>query len=379
MRDRYREAEAAGFRSSRVTQLGLDLRALENVERAARQIEKSLPSGPRAPAGGDTDAVLLESIFVAFPDRVAVRRAPGSDDFLLAGGRAARQSPASVVRNAALVVAVDAEERSGISGEGRQAAVLLRLLSEIKREWLEARFPAEISREACLTWNDRAGRVDEIARIRFGQIILEEKTRTASPSSEASRLLADAALARVESVFEDYGRARELQVRLSLLAGYSFAESPQDESGDMRTIVAEACAGKRSLRELAGSSLAESVLRRLNAQVRSLLDRETPERIELGGRKVKIHYAEGSAPWIEARIQDFFGLHSTPVICRGRQPLQLHLLAPNGRPVQVTQDLKGFWTNHYPGIRRELMRRYPKHRWPDPAALQQRGKQKPAR
>jgi ATP-dependent helicase HrpB len=379
MRDRFREAEATGFVPSRMTRLGLDPRAVESVGRAARQIEKFLASRPQTTPGDDTDAVLLESILMAFPDRVAARRAPGSDDFLLASGRTARQAPASVARNAALVVAVDAEERSGTGSEARQAAVLLRLVSEIRREWLEKRFPGEISHESRLTWNDRAGRVDEIARIRFGQIILKEKTQTASPSAEASRLLADAALPRIESIFGDYGRAREIQVRLSLLARHSLAEAPQDESGDMRTIVAEACAGKRSLRELAGMSLAQSVLCRLKAHMRSLMEHETPERIELDGRKVKIHYAEGSEPWIEARIQDLFGLHLTPVICRGRQPLQVHLLAPNGRPVQVTQDLNGFWTNHYPGIRRELMRRYPKHRWPEPATLLQRGKQKPAR
>jgi ATP-dependent RNA helicase HrpB len=377
MRDRFREAEAAGFRSSRVAQLGLDPRAVESVERAARQIEKSLSPGPPTHPG-DADTALLESVLMAFPDRVAARRAPGSDDFLLAGGGAARQSPASVVRNATLVAAVDAEERSGMPGEGRQSAVLLRLVSEIRREWLETRFPGEITRENCLAWNDRAGRVDEIARTRFGQIILEEKTRTASPSEEASRMLAEAALAVIESVFGDYDRAREIHARLSLLARYSLAEAPQEQGGDMRTIVAEACAGKRSLRELADISLAECVLRRLKAQERSFLERETPERIELSGRKVRVHYAEGSEPWIEARIQDFFGLYSTPAICRGRQLLQLRLLAPNGRPAQVTQDLNGFWTNHYPGIRRELMRRYPKHRWPDPATLLQRGK-KPAR
>jgi ATP-dependent helicase HrpB len=148
---------------------------------------------------------------------------------------------------------------------------------------------------------------------------------------------------------------------------------------DLRTIVAEACVGKHSLKELAGTSLVELVSRRLTSRQRALLEHEAPERIELGGRKVKVHYAEGSEPWIEARVQDFFGLHSAPAICRGRQRLLLHLLAPNGRAVQVTQDLEGFWTNHYPAIRRELMRRYPKHRWPDPAALvqtRQRGRNK---
>ncbi len=379
MRDRFHEAEATGFHPSRVTRLGLDPHAMDSVERAARQIERLFPRGASTHPGGDKDTILLESILMAFPDRVAARRATGSDDFLLASGRLARQSPASVVRNASLVVAVDAEERSsGTPGESRQPAVLLRLLSGIRREWLESRFPGEVVLETLLAWTDQAGRVDEIARTRFGQLILDEKTRTASPSSEASRVLAEGALARIESVFGDYDRAREIQARLSLLARHALAEPLHDREADMRMIVDEACTGKRSLRELAGTSLAELGLRRLTAQRRSLLERETPERIELGGRKLKIHYAEGSEPWIEARIQDFFGLRSAPLICRGRQPLQLHLLAPNGRPVQVTQDLSGFWTNHYPGIRRELMRRYPKHRWPDPATLLQRGKHKSA-
>ena len=380
MRDRFRKAEAAGFNSLRVAQLGLDPRAVETAERAARQIERLFPSrSQEPPPDGNTDEALLESILVAFPDRVAARRAPGSDELLLAGGGTARQSGASAVRNAALVVAVDAEERSGARGEGRQPAVLVRLVSEVRREWLARRFPEEISREGRLVWNDRAGRVDEIARIRFGQIILEEKVQTASPSNEASGLLAEAALARIDSVFGDYDRATEIQARLSLLARHSLSEAPREGSADMRAGVTEACAGKRSLRELANTSLAELVLRGLTARQRSLMERETPERIELGGRKVRVHYAEGTAPWIEARIQDFFGLHSAPAICRGRQGLQLHLLAPNGRAVQVTQDLKGFWTNHYPAIRRELMRRYPKHRWPDPAALVQRREPGPRR
>jgi ATP-dependent helicase HrpB len=380
MRDRFREAEAAGFHPNRMAQLGLDPRAVENVERAMRQIVRFFPAARQEPPPkAEVDTALLQSILMAFPDRVAARRAPGSDEWLMAGGRAARQSGASVVRNATLVVAVEAEERSGVAGEGRQAAVLLRLVSEVRREWLEERLPKEISREARLVWNEQAGRVDEVARIRFGQITLEQKVQTAAPSSEASHLVAEAALARIESVFGDYARATEIQARLSLLAGHTPSEAPQDRGADTRAMVAEACAGKRSLRELGETSLAELILRRLDARQRSLMERETPERIELGGRRMKVHYAEGSVPWIEARIQDFFGLHSVPIICRGRQQLQLHLLAPNGRAVQVTQDLDGFWTNHYPAIRRELMRRYPKHRWPDPATLLRRREQKRAK
>jgi ATP-dependent helicase HrpB len=94
------------------------------------------------------------------------------------------------------------------------------------------------------------------------------------------------------------------------------------------------------------------------------LDQLAPERIELlGGRQVKVHYETGKPPWIESRLQDFFGVRETPRI--GGIPVVAHLLAPNRRPVQVTSDLAGFWTRLYPQVRRELSRRYPKHKWPD--------------
>ena len=78
-----------------------------------------------------------------------------------------------------------------------------------------------------------------------------------------------------------------------------------------------------------------------------------------------MNYGIGKPPWIESRLQDFFGMTVTPKICAGRIALTVHLLAPNGRAVQVTQDLAGFWQNHYPAIRRELQRRYHRHAWPE--------------
>jgi ATP-dependent helicase HrpB len=66
---------------------------------------------------------------------------------------------------------------------------------------------------------------------------------------------------------------------------------------------------------------------------------------------------------VQSRLQDFFGLRDGPRL--GEQPLVLHLLAPNQRAVQVTTDLAGFWQRHYPELRRQLMRRYPRHAWPE--------------
>jgi ATP-dependent helicase HrpB len=78
-----------------------------------------------------------------------------------------------------------------------------------------------------------------------------------------------------------------------------------------------------------------------------------------------VRYERGKPPWIASRLQDFFGMKDTPRIARGRAALVVQLLAPNQRPVQTTTDLAGFWERLYPQVRRELMRRYPKHAWPE--------------
>src|SRR6202035_2875081 len=83
------------------------------------------------------------------------------------------------------------------------------------------------------------------------------------------------------------------------------------------------------------------------------------------GRQTKIHYESGKPPWIASRLQDFFGMRETPRLGRERTPVVVHLLAPNHRAVQTTTDLAGFWERLYPQVRRELMRRYPKHAWPE--------------
>jgi ATP-dependent helicase HrpB len=104
---------------------------------------------------------------------------------------------------------------------------------------------------------------------------------------------------------------------------------------------------------------------------RTLVERLAPTHLGLPRRRrVPIHYSLDQPPWLASRMQDFFGLARGPAVGDGRVPLVLHLLAPNQRPVQVTTDLPGFWNKHYPALRKQLMRRYPRHAWPeDPTQL----------
>jgi len=268
------------------------------------------------------------------------------------------------------VVAVDVEERIE-KASPKAAASIVRLASAIEPEWIAGLFPEAISQKVELIWNETAGRVDEVRRTSYGEISLEETIKSASPSEEASRLLASAVFARSSLPFHDLPMLSEFQAKLALLSNLFPAETlPGIGDQEIRSTVQQFCRRKRSLEELAPFSLVDALMNRLTDRQLALMRREAPERIKLkSGRTVRIHYESSGSPWIESRLQDFFGTFSTPTICSGTVPLTVHLLAPNGRAVQVTQDLAGFWEHHYPAIRRELQRRYPKHSWPEPAAL----------
>jgi len=126
---------------------------------------------------------------------------------------------------------------------------------------------------------------------------------------------------------------------------------------DAEAVLAAQCQGRVSFAELEAADL-------LGKMRPPHLSHAAPDRIRLpGGREVQVHYEPGKPPWIESRLQDFFGMRDTPRI--GGAPVVVHLLAPNRRPVQVTSDLAGFWERLYPQVRKELSRRYPKHRWPE--------------
>jgi ATP-dependent helicase HrpB len=127
----------------------------------------------------------------------------------------------------------------------------------------------------------------------------------------------------------------------------------------------ELCSGLRSFANL--KKVAVGFIPLLEQKLgKQKLEKLAPSTVRLpNGRQTKIHYEPGKSPWIASRLQDFFGMRDTPRIGPSSVPITLHLLAPNHRPVQTTTDLAGFFERLYPQVRRELMRRYPKHAWPE--------------
>ena len=133
---------------------------------------------------------------------------------------------------------------------------------------------------------------------------------------------------------------------------------------DRKHIVEQLCFGVVSYKDLKDREVKPIVKSWLSPAQRDLVDKYTPERVTLSnGRTPKVNYEQDGPPFISLRIQELFGVSETPRIAMGRVALSVHILAPSMRPVQVTQDLANFWREHYPSIKSELKRKYPKHEW----------------
>jgi ATP-dependent helicase HrpB len=389
--DLFQQAASARFARDRLRALGLDARAVEMVDKARRQLiaQTGGRAGGRALDGGKPTAEIDQAIQIAaltgFPDRVARRRADKRETAVLSGGGAADIGAPAAGNEFDLLVAIDAEERqqSGPgAGPGRAGGrIAIRLAAAIQAEWLLDLYADFLRETEELQWNPTTLRVERASRLSYGAVVLEESVGAAPPSPEASRMLADAALAYGVDRLDEPGVLKDQLARIAFVRGLRpDAPLPAVDEAALRAAVASACAGLIGFAELRQGGLAAHLARALPAEADQLLRTLAPTALTLpGGRRVVIHYETDRPPWIESRLQDFFGMAKGPTVGGGRVLLTIHLLAPNGRPVQVTSDLENFWRTHYPPLRRELGRRYPKHFWPEDGGSAQPPAPKPPR
>lgn len=387
--DLFTEAERSNFAPERLRELRLERNAVRAVDRVRGQLLRLCRSGKARKQKSETrggvlssseETELLISILTGYPDRVARRRVSATEaneksvEVLLAGGGAGVLAPESVVRQALFLVAVDAEERRdagrGRAGRGK-GETLVRLASAIEPEWLLDLFTDAISETTEVEWDAEAERVEVVRRLVYDGLVLDESRTSEAGSVEASRVLQEAALQAGVQAFVERDNLERFLARVEFMAR-AFPEKGFPALGDdeVRESLMRLCVGKRSFAEVRAAARAGGLLdelrRKLTSEQTRLLAQMAPERITLaGGRACKVNYENGQLPWLASRLQDFFGMKEGPKVAGGRVAVVLHLLAPNQRPVQVTQDLAGFWTRHYPQVRRELSRRYPRHAWPE--------------
>jgi ATP-dependent helicase HrpB len=262
------------------------------------------------------DATLRRALLAGYPDRVAQRREPKSPRLLLSSGTGATLAREIDDGNGEFLVILD------ITGD------LVRNARVVEREWL---MPTH--RDVVHEWD--GSRVRATERSWYGAILLHEQN-VAPGAPEAERILA-------EHAKPDPLLARRV----------AFAEIDVDWS----LLIATAVAGKRTL---------DDVHIELPFNLRRRLDELAPLTIPLpSGRSAKLDYRDDGSVVASAKLQELFGLAESPRIGSHRTPITFALLSPSGRPVQITQDLRGFWNGAYQQVRKELRGRYAKHPWPE--------------
>jgi ATP-dependent helicase HrpB len=370
-KEAFEQAESERFSPGRLRSLNIDPARALAVERVrsqlARLVDRRAARPPASPEAREREELI--SILAGFPDRVGRLRRPSTGtgragrEIVFATGGTAILSEASVIADVDLAVAVDVEERT----EGRHSRTRVRVASAIEADWLLDLFTDAIRDTTEITWNEAAERVEVVRRLSYEALVLEETRSQSGDPAALSKRLAEAARAKGFRAFTrdeelDRWRARVAFVRRSR----PDAGLPAIDDAAMGEAIERLCEGRRSFAELREADLGSALRASLTpAQARALAEL-APEQIQLpGGRRARIDYQDPAAPSLASRLQDFFGMAQGPMVAGGRVPVVLHLLAPNQRAVQVTTDLAGFWERHYPGIARELRRKYPRHSWPD--------------
>jgi ATP-dependent helicase HrpB len=329
--------------------------------RSASKGNRTHGSQYSALATRDTDSeskndAFLHSLFTAFPDRLARRREPGSRRGVMMGGRGVRLAPTSGVTDSELFLCID------VDAAGTEAVV--RQASAVQRDWL----PAERLRIAVeVAFDPDTERVTARRMLYYEDLLLEETPAAPPDDDQVTRALAEAAGQHLDRVLPpDDSPARNYLIRIRCLHDWlPEVELPVFDETALRELAASLCPGCRSFADLRAADWIGAIQGRLIHAQRQAVERETPERLQVpSGSRIALRYEPGRPPILAVRIQEVFGWPDTPRIAAGRVRVLLHLLGPNYRPQQVTDDLASFWANTYPHVRKELRARYPKHAWP---------------
>jgi ATP-dependent helicase HrpB len=341
--------------------------ALAAIDAAAKQWRRRLRLDAAPPREANAHA-LGDVLLHAFPDRIARQHPSDPRRYQLANGRMARLFDDSALHGEPWLVATE------LRFEAKDALLLRGAPLDEAR--LRRDFPQRFVEQDTVRWDDAKRALVARRESRFDQIVLDARPAGRVDAVQAARALVDAVrmlglqvLPWSDALVQWRARARCLRAWMPELELPDLSDAVLFDTLDGWLL--PAFAGKTRLDALDGEELASALQAPVPWELRRRIDALAPVRIAVpSGQVRRIEYAidddgEPVPPVLAVKLQELFGLSDTPRIADGRVPLTLHLLSPAGRPLQVTQDLRGFWERTYPEVRREMKGRYPKHPWPE--------------
>jgi ATP-dependent helicase HrpB len=305
---------------------------------------------------------LAKAVVAAYPDRLARFRNNGTLQYVFAGGKSGELDPRSAARGAKYIVAGDVRE----TRFRRQVATktVLSMACTVSEEWLLELFPDSWESNVRTELNNDRMIVERRSQTYCMGLLIEDIVSGEPDPAEAAQLLSSAICDRglkLEGWCDETDRLIE---RVAFVAGIvTDADLPDWSLENRRGIMDMLCEGEKKYSEVKKKPVLP-LLKMVLGNKLVEIEKIAPSHIALpNGRKMVLRYEAGKQPYGRARIQDLFDLKELPVIGHGKVKLTIEILAPNQRAVQVTDDLQGFWKNHYPELKKTLSRRYPRHVW----------------
>ncbi len=323
----------------------------------ARQLER-LVGGPPGPIDHQDAGLLLA---LAYPDRIAQRRAGAAGQFRLSGGRGAMLDPADALAACDFLAVAD------LDGQGRDARIFL--AAPVTQAALEEAFIHDIRSETEVAWDGREQIVQARRRRRLFELSLKDEPLPTPPADLVLPAMLEGVRAMGLSCLPWTKELEGWRRRVAFLHRAAPDRWPDlsDDGllGSLEDWLAPYLSGATRRSHLDRIDLHAALTGILDWNQRQAMDTEIPTHLTVPtGNRIPIDYS-GEEPVLAVRLQELFGLAETPRLGGGRIPVLLHLLSPAHRPVQVTRDLAGFWAGSYREVKKELAGRYPRHYWPD--------------
>ncbi len=300
---------------------------------------------------------------LAFPDRIAKKRDGKKYQYKLFSGQGVEISSTDHLLNSQYIT-IAALDVGRCNGKVFLAA------SIEKQEFIEL-FSGQFVMQDIVFWDENTQAVNCKKRTCFGSLIIRQTPLTDCAASLIVPIVLEVIGRKGIKALPWDKQSKSLQARVETVRNFHPEGYWPDLSNENLLLtldqwLAPFMEDVRSLKQLGGLNLKIILEAMLDWQQKKQLDTIAPEFIKMpSGSKIRIQYQIGEEPILAVRIQEVFGVNTTPEICMGRIKLILHLLSPARRPVQITQDLQGFWQSSYNEVKKELKGRYPKHYWPD--------------
>jgi ATP-dependent helicase HrpB len=360
----WRFADKSNYSLDACRRLGIHAQAARQVGPLFKQfVEIAEAEGLDASEKRIDGAQVRKCVLAGFPDHLARRLDQSTLRCELVHGRRGLLARESSIGKAQLLVAAEITEVGGRAGE---VSVLLNISTAIEESWLRELFPEDLKDEREVTYDTESKRVVARREKRFRDLVLESKSNSDDvPPDKAAALLArEVAAGRI--TIDAWDESVEQWItRVNRMAEWfpEYEVNPVTEA-DRLTLLEQVCYGEVSARGAKGKDVMPVLRDWLTAEQLAVMDDAVPERLTMAnGRRSRVTYAKEGPPVLSARIQELYGIQGRFTIGRGRVPVKIEVLAPNQRPLQVTDDLTTFWRDIYPTLKPALARKYPRHEW----------------